>query len=56
MGFNKERGIHLGEMAKESLEEEKFLIYKIGRMRVEDWSEVALCGDLIMKMVWGRVG
>jgi hypothetical protein len=43
--------MHLGETANESFEEEKSLIYKMGRMRVEDCMRVALCGDLIMKML-----
>ena len=46
----------MGEIAKESLDDEKSLIYNIGKIKVDDWSKVALCGDLMMKMLWGRVG
>lgn len=48
--------MHLGEMANESLDDEKSFISRMGSMRVEDYIGVALWGDFMMKMLWGRVG
>ena len=55
-GFTNDNGIHFGQIAIESLDEDRFFISYIGSMRVDDYISVALCGDSTMNMLWGCVG
>lgn len=50
-GFTNDNGIHFGQIAIESLDEDRFFISYIGSMRVDDYINVALCGDLTMNML-----
>ncbi len=50
------RGIHLGQIANESFDDEKSLISWMGKINVDDYMSVALWGAFIMKILWGKVG
>lgn len=56
MGLIKAKGTHFGHKAKESLEDEKFLIYLTGSIKIDVDIIVALCGDLIINIDWGSIG
>lgn len=48
--------MHFGQRAIESLDEDKFFISYMGRIRVEDYINAALCGDFTMKILCCWVG